>query len=159
MGWIKINVDGVANGNPRSVGCGGLARNHMGLLVSAVALPQGTQSNHFAEANATHIGLHMAKREGFCKVWLECALLNTINCLNGCTDPRWTIATLIKDCRDIINELKKFKILHVFREGNKATDLQANMVVGYVAAKWWSSRDSLPKNLWELACDDSTQFQ
>lgn len=57
MGWIKINVDGAAKGNSRLAECGGVARNHMGLLVSVVALPLGMHSNHFAEASTSHIGL------------------------------------------------------------------------------------------------------
>ncbi|XP_059069152.1 uncharacterized protein LOC131859432 [Cryptomeria japonica] len=124
------------------------------IFLIVVALPLGTQSNHYAKASTAHIGLHMAKREGFTKVWLESDSLNTVNYLSGCTDPSWTIANLIKDCRDIINDLADFKILHVYREGNKVADLLVNLVVGYVVAKWWSRRDAFPKNLCELAYDD-----
>lgn len=87
MGWIKIKVDGAAKGNPGPTGCGGVARNQSGLLVSMVTLPLGTQTNHYTKASAAHIGLHVAKREGFTKVWLESNSLNTINCLSGRTDP------------------------------------------------------------------------
>lgn len=52
MGWIKINVDGAAKGNLGPTGYGRVSRNHSGLLVSMVALPLGTQTNHYAEASA-----------------------------------------------------------------------------------------------------------
>lgn len=64
-GWIKINVDGVAKGNPWPNGCGGVACDHNGRLISIVTLPLGTQANHFGEANAAYIGLQMVVREGF----------------------------------------------------------------------------------------------
>ncbi|XP_057836896.1 uncharacterized protein LOC131047085 [Cryptomeria japonica] len=151
IGWIKINVEGAAKGNPGPAGCGRVAKNHFGLLVSMMALPLGTQTNHYTEASAAHFGLHMAKREGFTKVWLESVSINTVNCLSGRTDPSWIIASLIKDCRNIINELADFKILHIYREGNKVVDLLANLVVGYVATNWWSSRAAFPEKLWDLA--------
>ncbi|XP_059077078.1 LRR receptor-like serine/threonine-protein kinase RGI5 [Cryptomeria japonica] len=43
-----------------SRGCGGHARDHNGRLVSIVALPLGTQTNHFAEENVAYIGLQLA---------------------------------------------------------------------------------------------------
>lgn len=147
MGWIKIDVDEAAKGNPGPIGCRGVARNHSGLLVSVVARPLGTQTNHYAEANAAHIGLHMDKREGFTKVWLELDPLNTVNYLSSCMDPSWTIASLIKDCQNIINDLIDFKILYIYWEGNKAVDLLANLVMGYMETNRWSSRDAFPKNL------------
>ncbi|XP_059067567.1 uncharacterized protein LOC131858360 [Cryptomeria japonica] len=125
----------MAKGIPGPAGCGGVARNHSGLLVFAVALPLGTQSNHYAEASTAHIRLHKDKREGFAKVWLEYDSLNTINCLSGNTDPSWTEANLIKDYQDIINELADFKISHVYQEGNKVVDLLANLAMGYEATK------------------------
>lgn len=67
---------------------------------------------------------------------VESDSLNTINYLSRCMDPSWMIASLIKDYRNIINELTDFKILHIYREGNKAIDLLANLVVGYVATNW-----------------------
>lgn len=45
----------------------------------------------------------MAKREVFEKVRLESDSLNTINCLNGCMDPSWTMVILIKDCRVLLS--------------------------------------------------------
>ncbi|XP_057840465.1 uncharacterized protein LOC131050280 [Cryptomeria japonica] len=119
-----------------------------------MALPLGTQSNHCVEASAAHIGLHMAKREGFTKVWLESDSLNIVNCLSGRMDPSWMTANLIKDCQDIINELVDFKISHLYQEGNKVADLLPNLAVGYAVTKWWSSSDAFPPKLCELAPDD-----
>ncbi|XP_057828583.1 uncharacterized protein LOC131039766 [Cryptomeria japonica] len=147
-------MSGVAKGNLGSAGCGGVARNHFGLLVSAVALPLGPQTNHFAKANAAYIGLRMASKEEFKRVWLESDSLNTVKYIMGCIVPRWTILKLIKDCLEMIDDLEDFKILQVFQEGNEPADHLAILAVGNMAVKWWNGEETFTKTLCDLARND-----
>jgi len=49
MGWMKLNSDGSALGNPRRAGGGGLIHNHDGNWVQGYARGLGHTSNFMAE--------------------------------------------------------------------------------------------------------------
>ena len=48
-GWIKGNFDGVAKGNPKKVGCGGIIRDHIGNTIDAIAIPISISPSHKTE--------------------------------------------------------------------------------------------------------------
>lgn len=49
-GWIKINFDGAAKGNPGLVGSGSVIKECNGNIIAANVVPLGTQNNHLVEA-------------------------------------------------------------------------------------------------------------
>ena len=48
-GWFTLNTDGVAKGNPRMVGAGGLIRDHNGRWIRDFYIGLGYTSNIVAE--------------------------------------------------------------------------------------------------------------
>ncbi|XP_059068408.1 uncharacterized protein LOC131858935 [Cryptomeria japonica] len=145
----------MAKGNPGPAGYRGVARDYNVRIVSAVALPLGTQTNHFSEAKATYIGLKMASHRGFKKVWLESELLNIINYLNKKSPPSWTINHLMKEGFETMTKFEAIKNSHVLRECNRPADHMANLSVVRDDEKWWQEEDSFSFQLWELARNDA----
>lgn len=112
--WHKANFDGVAKGNPRLAGCGGIIRNSLGGGIVALSLPLGHQTNHFAEAIAARKIVKLALASGVESLWLEGDSLNIINCINDLTPPSWTIENIIEDLRADSGKFKKNFISHTY---------------------------------------------
>lgn len=82
-GWLKINFDGAAKGNPGPSGCGAILRDDKGICKGMVAVPIGIQTNHKAEVMAALQGIILAKKWNCTHLWIEGDSNNIIKCLNG----------------------------------------------------------------------------
>lgn len=71
VGWVKLNTDGAAKGNPGPAGAGGLIRGHRGELFEAFVVNCGVCSCTRAELIAVLRGLSMAWNGGHRKVHVE----------------------------------------------------------------------------------------
>lgn len=142
VGWVKVNFDGVAKGNPRPTGCGGVLRNSNGRFISVATLPLGTRTNHYAEVAATYHGLKMAHLKGYKKVWLEWESLNIINNMKKYFSPSLSVESIIMDAIKILNSFDEYYISHNFREGNGLADFFANL--GVRGSREWDVNDPLP---------------
>lgn len=67
-GWVKLNTDGAARGNPGPAGGGSIISGHRGEFLIAYALNYGRCMSTRAELSAVVRGLLLAWQEGFKKV-------------------------------------------------------------------------------------------
>eukprot|EP00253_Pinus_taeda_P028254 PITA_28254 len=70
-GFIKLNFDGAAKGNPGPAGFGGIFRNVQGETEWIYAEHGGTMTNNEAEFTAMYQGLKIARRNGYRKIEIE----------------------------------------------------------------------------------------
>ena len=70
-GWIKINTDGAAKGNPGLATAGGVLRDEYGMWHGGFALTIGICSAPMAELWGVYYGLCIAWERGFRRVELE----------------------------------------------------------------------------------------
>ncbi|XP_075099039.1 uncharacterized protein LOC142175927 [Nicotiana tabacum] len=68
FGWQKLNIDGYCKRNPRSVGGGGVIRDHQGSFIVAFVEYYGQCTNNFEEANAMLHGLKLYFSGGFLNI-------------------------------------------------------------------------------------------
>jgi hypothetical protein len=70
-GWIKLNVDGSAQGNLSPLGGGGICRDNMGKFVFAFSSAFGIAFNINAELRAIHDVLELCVHHGFHQIMAE----------------------------------------------------------------------------------------
>ena len=70
-GWITLNTDGAAKGNPGPAGAGGVLRGDQGEWIAGFSENLGYCSSVKAELRAVWRGLSLAKEMQARKVWLQ----------------------------------------------------------------------------------------
>ncbi|XP_058071178.1 uncharacterized protein LOC131220236 [Magnolia sinica] len=89
QGWIKLNVDGSALGNPGMSGRGGVCRGDNGSFHFAFSLGYGVGSNSMAELWAVYHGLCLCVDSGFFHVEIKSNSKLVVSILNGSSQPSW----------------------------------------------------------------------
>lgn len=125
-GWHKENFDGASKGNLAPLGCGGIIRNNYGGGVATFSHPLVFQTTHFSKASAACHTVKLAFNMGIKKLWLKGDSNNIIRCIKGITQPSWSIADLIEETRNLVQNFECVHITHVYREANLVADWFAN---------------------------------
>lgn len=133
VGWVKLNTNGAAKGNPGPTGAGGLIRGHRGELFEIFASNCGACSCTRAELLAILRGLSVAWNGVHRKVHVEVDSETVVRMLDGDPPTRSTYIHLIRKCRALISrEEWEVKVTHCFREANRTADWLANYGVGLI---------------------------
>ena len=122
-GWIKVNFDGAAKGNPGVSGIGIVFKDDRGhlLLAGAKKLPYGT--NNIAECQAALLAVQIARKEGIKKLHLEGDSLITVQAISKLNAKAWHLQPIINIIEQELNNFEDFKITHIKREGNQEADI------------------------------------
>lgn len=129
-GWFVLNTDGAAKGTPGPAGGGAIIRDEGGNLISAISIKLGHCSAFRAECLALARGLELAKDLQIAKLEVQLDNLACTQILQGKEELRNECAHIFKKCCELINAPNwEVKIIHVFREGNRAADWLANQGV------------------------------
>ncbi|XP_049378041.1 uncharacterized protein LOC125842768 [Solanum stenotomum] len=121
-GWVKINTDGSALGNPGKIGAGGIIRDQSGKMLLAFATPLGEGSNNQAEVAATLFGMTWSLQLGYRNVILEVDSQLLVDCIENKTNPHWGINTQLLKLQALTRQANEFKCKHTFREANFVAD-------------------------------------
>ncbi|KAK4282627.1 hypothetical protein QN277_013982 [Acacia crassicarpa] len=124
-GYIKINTDGEAKGNPGLAACGVVIRNTHGCWLGGYAFRLGICSAYKAELWGMLHGLEEAWQAGFRRVILESDSLIAVTVL---TRGGGAIreSRLISRIRTWMNKEWEVQLQHTYREGNMCADWIAN---------------------------------
>ncbi|KAH9294029.1 hypothetical protein KI387_040766, partial [Taxus chinensis] len=76
LGWLKLNTDGVAKGNPGASGGGVILRDDSGNPLATLAICFGFGTNHRVEALAILKGIELALSIGSGQLIVESDSLN-----------------------------------------------------------------------------------
>ncbi|CAL1360326.1 unnamed protein product [Linum trigynum] len=138
-GWVTMNIDGASNGNPGPAGAGGLLRDGTGKWLKGFVASLGTATAVLAELWAFSHGLDLAWKEGHRAIKIETDSQLAIQLIERRHDPIHPHATLLAGIRKRISREWLIRIVHTYREGNRAAD--------------WLSKHSLvyPYGVYELA--------
>ncbi|GLJ29202.1 hypothetical protein SUGI_0575960 [Cryptomeria japonica] len=128
-GWVKLNFDGAAKGNPRQAGYGGIIRNDEGSILGCIAGNMGIATNNEVEAWAMARGIKLCVEQGYNMVEVEGDSQIIINAVMQQNIPNWKLQQYLDDIRQNLMQIQQYKVAHVYREANKATDWLANMGV------------------------------
>ena len=153
VGWVKLNTDGAAKGNPGAAGGGGLLRGHRGELFEIYAINCGISSCTRAELMAVLRGLMVAWEGGHRKVHVELDSEVVVRMLVDDPPANSPFIQLIRKCHALIKrELWEIKITHYYREANKAANWLANH--GVLIPQSVVLLEAVPKDLLAVLLED-----
>ncbi|CAL0301660.1 unnamed protein product [Lupinus luteus] len=130
FGWVKVNSDGAAIGCPGFAGGGGFGAYF------------GIQNSLYAEIMAAIVVVKIASHKGWSRIWLETDSTVLIDCFLLKKQVPWKLRNLWLKCLHSIS-LIKFKVSHIYREGNSCADLLANCGVKFKTDCWWNTTPSI----------------
>lgn len=128
--WYVLNVDGAAKGALGATGGGAIIRNHNGQFISALSANFGHCTSFKAEAAALVCGLELAKNMQIEKLVVQ---MDNLACVQVLRSKKWGSL----ECTHLFEHSMKLiecpswmvKIVHGYREGNRAADWLANQGV------------------------------
>ncbi|WCJ23870.1 Polynucleotidyl transferase ribonuclease H-like superfamily protein [Euphorbia peplus] len=124
--WMMINYDGACKGNPGYASAGGLARGSDGAWLGGYGINLGVCNSVLAEIWGLYLGLEIARKKGFDKVIIAMDSQIVVRMINDDTFSQHCFAWLLRKCQELIRGVWEVRIVHVYREGNRAADWLAN---------------------------------
>lgn len=133
-GFMKLNFDGAAKGNPGPAGYGGIFRNGQGGAEWIYAEYGGTMTNNEAEFMAAYQGIKISRRLGYRKLEIEGDSTLVVDTLRKLIQGKnrdkvatsWRSASIVHDIAELLKEIDYKIVSHVRREGNQPADCLAN---------------------------------
>ncbi|XP_019435162.1 PREDICTED: uncharacterized protein LOC109341675 [Lupinus angustifolius] len=141
MGWVKINIDGVAKGSPGHAGGGAIFRDGKGKCLGCLASYFNIQHSLFAEVLAAIKAIQIAHAKGWFLIWLECDSTSVVDIFKGIKPVPWKLSNLMNKCNRLMMDMQ-VQVSHIFREENACADRLANFGVNYRLDYWWESPPS-----------------
>ncbi|KAF1895765.1 hypothetical protein Lal_00037881 [Lupinus albus] len=145
VGWIKIKTDGVAHGSPGLAGGGCIFRDCTWNYLGGFAAFFGIKDSLFAEIQAAIMALEIANQKGWKDIWLECDSALVVDLFNGKGVVPWRLVNSWHRCLHWIS-LMRFRVTHIFREGNTCADRLASFGV---SSKMFTLWDAIPRFIFE----------
>lgn len=122
-----LNCDGAAKGTPGPAGGGAIIRDQQGTYVSSLAANFGCCVAFKAEIMALEKGLELARNLRIHDIEVQLDSLACIQALKSNDNSHGEYTHIINHCRTMLSSLEwKVKVVHVYREGNRAADWLAN---------------------------------
>lgn len=148
--WAKLNCEGSSRGNPGHSGGGDLLRDYKGEMILTYGNYYGISTSLYAVNKVLCDGLEMANSKRLSHLWVEVdsmLLYNTV--MSFCVVP-WHLSYLFRKIISLLPAM--FYISHNFREGNKSSDLMANMATYAQTSLCFEDNRQLPRELQGLLC-------
>lgn len=125
QGWIKVNTDGAARGNPGRSLIGFVLRNEEGDVVYACGkeIPEG--SNTVAEASAINEALKCCVENDYVLIDFHTDSMLLKNAITGEWKSPWAICVVVEKIKEMMARCN-VTVKHTFREGNNLADHIAN---------------------------------
>ena len=126
-GWVILNTDGAAKGNPGRAGAGGVLRGDRGEWILGFSEFLGHCSSMKAELRAISRGLQLAAGAGFRKIWVQTDSRVVVGMLTNKMHWHPEHHFLLQRCSNWLRQEDwEVKITHCFREANHVADILAN---------------------------------
>ncbi|XP_077226304.1 uncharacterized protein LOC143859509 [Tasmannia lanceolata] len=125
--WVKINTDAsLLNGRG---GLGGVIRNHKGHCLkwfSATVCAEKDPIN-LLELQAILMGIQLAAKHKFKKVWIESVSSLAVNIINNNAECPWKAIPVLAHIRRSLQNFHSWKASHIWREGNAVADVLSKL--------------------------------
>ncbi|KAJ8755654.1 hypothetical protein K2173_022249 [Erythroxylum novogranatense] len=115
-GFVKLNTDGSAVGNPGRAGYGGLIRDMEGCWIAGFSGSVGIATNILAELQGLKHGLQLTWDLGYRSVLVETDCLAVVNLISDMPQPYHPHLFLIRDIQDLFAKQWRCSLHHVLRE-------------------------------------------
>ncbi|XP_059070243.1 uncharacterized protein LOC131859953 [Cryptomeria japonica] len=142
---FKLNFDGAARGGLAA--SGGIIIIHLGAPVAAYAGNLNGHSSNQVEAMALAWGIRLTLTMGIRIMDIKGDSKLIIDVVKGRNRLNWTIEGTIRDTLRLISGHDSFKIMHVYREGNRVVDALAALGLNFSSLRCWRNHNSLPDHV------------
>lgn len=126
-GYVKLNVDDIAFGNPGRAGFGGLVRTEDGKWIIGFSGFIGHTTNLHAELKGIQRGLQFLWEAGYRRVVCETDSMDAVHLIEGGNNIFHLYCCIIQDIKRITCLNWDVRICHTLREGNGCADIFAKM--------------------------------
>lgn len=127
QGWIKLNFDGAARGNPGVAGIGICLHNAEGKILGRIEKPIGIKTNNEAEIEAIRLGLAWCKKWRLKRIVIEGDSAIIINAIRQGRTPNWKLNSAIDQLMESLEVIGDYIVNHIYKEGNTDVDKLANL--------------------------------
>lgn len=137
--WTKAYVDGTTRGNPGKAGLGAIFSFLRWFVKGSFAMPVGIENAFVKEALAFIQAIEIAHMKHWFPIWVQTdsvVLLSKVK--NRDMNVPWKIKSKWRTCLGRIDE-NSFSMSHIYREGNAAANVMANLGCDIDDFAWWNS--------------------
>ena len=128
--WIKLNIDGASNGNPRPSGGAGIFRDHYENYIKAFACNFSWRTPVMAEVLALFKGLRIAWDMGYKKLEINLDSQITVKKTEQLCKMNQPLYFIMRECKELMARRDwEVKLRHCYREANRVADYFANLGV------------------------------
>ncbi|KAK2975433.1 hypothetical protein RJ640_007663 [Escallonia rubra] len=127
-GFLKLNTDRSAFGQPGPASYGGLIRGEKGEWICGYAGNIGIRTSLTAEICGIYKGLCLIREKNLCRVMIETDCMAAISLISSReeVDDKHPMKRIIDECREIMASCGCFMV-HTVREGNFCADMLAKL--------------------------------
>ena len=128
-GWVRLNIDGSALGNPGRAGCGGIIRNDRGDWLGGFSRCIGVTTSFIAELWALRDGLNLCHNMHLQDVDIQIDAKAVVDIIRDPYYSNRVVMPIVDDCRQLISQFGQVRIGHCYREANFCADFLARKCV------------------------------
>jgi ribonuclease HI len=159
-GFLKLNFDGAAKGNPGMTGMGGVIRDSGGNIIRLYAGSMGNSTNNAAEFGALELGLEILSRERMTNTIVEgdsTLVINTVKRLQngtrvGKVQRHWRLAHSLQKIQEHLQTMNTVELRWVRRSANGLADRIANEGVSKEGPELDTTWINIPKGQFRTDC-------
>lgn len=127
---------------PWKVGSGvGVFRNHNGERLGCFAQSLPVSIAYHVELQAAMLGIEIAFRKGWRKIWLECDSWFAVQSFKDSNMIPWKLKTRWNNCI-FFTKAMQFEVSHIYIEGNCCADGRSKFALQTIGFSWWDSPPS-----------------
>ena len=127
-GWVKISTDGAARGYYGLATCACIFRGSMGEFIGAFSAFLEVQTSMVVEFYVVIHAMKEAQKIGLTNVWLEYDSTLVCVAFTARTNVLWMLRNRWNTCLNYYGKIR-FRVTHIFREGNVCADKLANCLL------------------------------
>ena len=128
VGWMVLNTDGAAKGNPGPAGAGGVIRADKGEWIRGFSEYLGSCTSVRAELRAVLRGLTMAKDMRVQRLWVQMDSQVVVNMLTRQAEWPPEHKFILLRCKKLLDwDGWEVRLSHCFREANQVADILARL--------------------------------
>jgi len=142
--WVKIDIDGAVRGYPGLATCGGIFRGSIMEFIGAFFLFLEVQTTMVVEFHEVIHAMEEAQKIGLTNVCLECDFALVCVAFTARINVPRMLCNRWNTCLNYCGKIK-FRVTHIFREGNVCADKLTNLEFLHRKSFHWYNR--LPSSL------------
>ena len=126
-GWLKLNIDGSAEGGSGLACCDGVIKDANGHWIKGFSRKIGATNSFAVELWGLREGLLLCRSLNIASLVIELDAESIVKALNNPSYANNVISPILDDCRLLVSLMHQIRIKHCFRQANRCADRLARM--------------------------------